>query len=109
MRYTGYYGSGKKHAYRNTLFSVVRNIVYPMRDLTLILLILKLCDVISIGYLPIVVLFAGYVIGNWVLDIVSIAADRAEERERMAEWEKDMRKWREERANEAEEGSDDEW
>lgn len=109
MRYTGYYGSGKKHAYRNTLFSVVRNIVYPMRELSLVLLILKLCGAISIGYLPIIGIFAGYVIGDWVLDIVSIAADRAEEREYQEERQKDMQKWREERAKETEEGSDDEW
>ena len=86
--YTMYTSRGVVHPYRESLLGATRSLFSGLRDIPLLLLILKLCNVISISFLAIAAIYIGYHVADLAFDFLFTAIDRADERRRAEEYRK---------------------
>ena len=81
------YSNRKKHPYRDAFLGMLGQVLRPLPEIGLALLILNLCHVTDISYIGIAAFWAAWVIGALLVDILNIQVDKMDYLKEMKEWE----------------------
>lgn len=82
MRYTSYNSyCQKQHKRRDAFLGLIRGLISAFREVPVILFILKLCGTVSIEWIGIILILVGYLIADYLFDLVTIAIEDKDEKE----------------------------
>lgn len=82
MRYSSYNPHCRKqHKRRDAFLGLIRSLISAFREVPVILFILKLCGTVSIEWVGIILILAGYLIADYLFDLVNIAIEEKDEKE----------------------------
>ena len=74
------YYQNDDHAKRDAFLGMIRSLISPLREIWLLLTILKLCSVVSLSWSWIIMAFAAHIILDYILDLVNIAIDKSDKK-----------------------------
>ena len=81
MRYPHYYRRND-HKRRDAFLGLIRGLINGLRELPLVLLILKLCGVVTVSWMVLIAAYIVWNIADYIFDLTVIAFEDKDEKEK---------------------------